>query len=59
VSAFRRADELTVSMECRCYHGDKARTRMKQPEWRMRDTLAMLWGALVLAGMIVLSRSGL
>ena len=51
VSAFRRADELAVAMECR--------TRMKQLEWRMRDTLALLWGALVLVGMIVLSRFGL
>ena len=32
---------------------------MKQLEWHMRDTLALLWGALVLAGMIVLSRFGL
>ena len=23
VSAFRRADELAVAMECRCYHGDE------------------------------------
>ena len=59
VSAFRRADELAVAMECRCYHGDQGRTRMKQLEWRMRDTLALRWGALVLAGMIVLSRFGL
>ena len=59
VSAFRRADELAVAMECRCYHGDQGRTRMKQLEWRMRDTLALLWGALVLAGMIVLARFGL
>ena len=32
---------------------------MKQLEWRTRDTLAMLWGVLVLAGMIVLARFGL
>ena len=30
VSAFRRADELAVAMECRCYHGGKGRTRMTQ-----------------------------
>ena len=59
VSAFRRADELAVAMECRCYHGDQGRTRMKQLKWRMRDTLALLWGALVLAGVIVLARFGL
>jgi len=30
VSAFRRADELALAMECRCYHGGEGRTRMKQ-----------------------------
>ncbi|MGI6201788.1 MAG: energy-coupling factor transporter transmembrane component T family protein [Eubacteriales bacterium] len=29
VSAFRRADELAVAMECRCYRGGEGRTRMK------------------------------
>ncbi len=28
VSAFRRADELAVAMECRCYRGGEGRTRM-------------------------------
>ena len=59
VSAFRRADELAVAMECRCYHGDEGRTRMKQLTWAVRDTLAMVWSALVLAGVIVLARFGL
>ena len=30
VSAFRRADELAIAMECRCYHGGEGRTRLKQ-----------------------------
>jgi energy-coupling factor transport system permease protein len=30
VSAFRRADELAVAMEARCYRGGEGRTRMKQ-----------------------------
>ena len=30
VSAFRRADELALAMECRCYHGGEGRTRLKQ-----------------------------
>lgn len=30
ISAFRRADELAVAMECRLYRGDVGRTRMKQ-----------------------------
>ena len=29
ISAFRRADELAVAMECRCYHGGEGRTRLK------------------------------
>lgn len=30
VSAFRRAEELAMAMECRCYRGGDGRTRMKQ-----------------------------
>lgn len=37
VSAFRRADELAEAMECRCYHGGKGRTRMKQMKSRFSD----------------------
>ena len=29
ISAFRRADELAMAMECRCYHGGEGRTRLK------------------------------
>lgn len=30
VSAFRRAEELAVAMECRCYRGGDGRTRLRQ-----------------------------
>ena len=30
ISAFRRADELALAMECRCYRGGEGRTRMKE-----------------------------
>jgi energy-coupling factor transport system permease protein len=30
VSAFRRAEELALAMECRCYHGGEGRTRLRQ-----------------------------
>ena len=30
ISAFRRADELAIAMEARCYKGSEGRTRMKQ-----------------------------
>jgi energy-coupling factor transport system permease protein len=59
VSAFRRADELAIAMECRCYHGGEGRTRLKQLRMAGRDAGAFLAGAALLAGLIVLRRLGL
>ncbi len=56
ISAFRRADELAVAMECRCYHGGEGRSRMKVPVMRSRDWIALLFGAALLAGIILLRR---
>ena len=59
VSAFRRADELAVAMESRCYHGGEGRTRMKLLRYEGRDYIALgLWAAF-LAGMIVMKKFGL
>jgi len=41
VSSFRRADELAMAMECRCYRGGDGRTRMKQLKYGGRDWLAL------------------
>ena len=41
VSAFRRAEELALAMECRCYHGGEGRTRLKQLKSEGRDYVAM------------------
>ena len=59
VSAFKRADELAVAMESRCYHGGEGRSRMKQMTMRSRDALALALGAAFLALMIMLRRLGL
>ena len=59
VSAFKRADELAVAMESRCYHGGEGRTRMKQLRFARRDYIALAVSALFLAGVIVLKRFGL
>ena len=56
ISAFRRADELAVAMESRCYHGGKGRTRMKQLHMAGRDYLALAFGILLLAAVIVLRK---
>lgn len=42
VSAFRRADELAVAMECRCYRGGEGRTRMKTLHAGVHDFLLLL-----------------
>ena len=59
VSAFKRADELAVAMESRCYHGGEGRTRLKQLRYQTRDWIALGAGALFLALMFVLKRFGL
>ena len=51
ISAFRRADELATAMECRCYHGDEGRTRMKQLHYRP-GAIFFILGALALAVLI-------
>lgn len=59
VSAFRRADELAVAMESRCYHGGEGRTRMKQLRLKWQDYTALLLGAVFLAAMIVMKKLGI
>lgn len=46
ISAFRRAEELAMAMEARCYHGDENRTRMNVMRMQGRDYQAMVWTAL-------------
>lgn len=42
VSAFRRADELALAMEARCYRGGEGRTRLKQLRFAARDAVAVV-----------------
>ena len=56
VSAFRRADELALAMECRCYHGGEGRTRMKQMKLHGRDLISGVGTAAVFAGVILLNK---
>ncbi len=59
VSAFRRADELAVAMESRCYHGGQGRTKMKQLILRPQDYLTLALGVLLAAGTVMLAVLGL
>jgi len=54
VSAFRRADELAMAMESRCYHGGEGRTRMRELHFHWRDLFATLLLTAVLVGIILL-----
>jgi energy-coupling factor transport system permease protein len=42
VSAFRRANDLALAMEARCYHGGDGRTKMKPLKYKKRDFIAYL-----------------
>ena len=59
ISSFRRADELAVAMECRCYHGGEGRTRLKELSYRRVDYIVLIGGLLFVAGIIVLANLGL
>ena len=59
ISAFRRADELAIAMESRCYHGGEGRTRMKRLVMARRDYLALTVGFCLLAAVITLRYFGL
>jgi energy-coupling factor transport system permease protein len=54
VSAFRRATDLAMAMEARCYRGGAGRTKMKPLHYRTSDRLAYLlllgYFAVILAG---------
>jgi len=59
VSAFRRADELAIAMESRCYHGGEGRTRMKKLSMGTNDLITIVFSAVLLSGIITLARFGL
>ena len=40
VSAFRRANDLAMAMEARCYNGGEGRTKMKPLKYKARDRWA-------------------
>ncbi len=54
VSSFRKADDLAIAMESRCYHGGEGRTRMHQLKFRIEDLFAILITLLFVAALIVI-----
>ena len=56
VSAFRRANDLAMAMEARCYHGGEGRTRMKPLKYNGRDKAAYLSTILYAAGVFAVGK---
>ncbi len=56
VSSFRRADELAVAMECRCYKGGEGRTRLREYKVETRDYMAVLTVLIDLAAIILANK---
>lgn len=53
VSAFKRADDLAVAMECRCYRGGEGRTKLKELHYSSCDLVLLLLAAVFVAGIFL------
>lgn len=56
INSFRRADELALAMECRCYRGGDGRTRLKQLKIQGADIIALLVVAIFVCGILLLNK---
>lgn len=56
VSAFRRANDLAMAMEARCYHGGAGRTKMKPLHYKSRDYTAYIIVITYVAAVFVIGR---
>ncbi|MCL2088441.1 MAG: energy-coupling factor transporter transmembrane protein EcfT [Oscillospiraceae bacterium] len=58
ISAFRRAHDLAVAMECRCYNGGEGRTKMKKLRFGFIDIIGAFAMIMLIAGIVVLNILG-
>ena len=56
VSAFRRANDLAMAMESRCYHGGDGRTKMKPLRYKSRDRAAYILTLIYIVVIFVVRR---
>ena len=54
ISAFRRAEDLAMAMEARCYQGGKGRTRMNSLQYTSKDYIAFGFGVIYVVLCIIL-----
>ena len=57
VSAFRRAGDLAMAMEARCYHGGEGRTRLRVLKCEKRDYIACVAVALLIVCVVLLGKA--
>ena len=55
ISSFRRADELAVAMECRCYRGGEGRTKLHILKYKTSDAILISVFVLLLAAIILIN----
>ena len=55
ISSFRRADELAVAMECRCYRGGEGRTKLHILKYKISDAILISVFVLLLAAIILIN----
>jgi energy-coupling factor transport system permease protein len=55
VSSFKRADDLAIAMECRCYRGGEGRTKLNKLQYAFRDLVAFLIAAALLAAVFLIN----
>ena len=56
VSAFRRANDLAMAMEARCYRGGEGRTKMKPLRYKGRDYTAYIVVIVYLVAVVLIGR---
>ena len=53
-NALKRADDLAIAMEARCYEGDNGRTKLRELHWCGKDTLALALVVVLCAAVFVM-----
>lgn len=55
VNSFRRAYELSFSMECRCYRGGEGRTRLRELKINLIDALSLVFMAVMIYTIVLMN----
>lgn len=59
ISAFRRAEELSIAMDCRCFHDGQNRTRLRQLKLCANDVIILVFAVLLCAGIVLMRYFGI